>query len=131
MEQVSHDVRGITSVGKSRLSQGTLLRAEVQGAEGGQDYAGLLHQTVGLPCLVPLHRHKLQFGRKRAAHPLFEEAGDDVALQTGEAYHRSCEAELGDCGTFKGDAGQVGNKQNKVDFMISIKVKFRPSTTIG
>lgn len=131
MEQVPDDVRGIEHVCESRLSQGAFLRTEVQGAEGEQDAGGLLHQTVGLPCLVPLHRHKLQFGRKRAAHPLFGEAGDDVALQTGEAYHRSCEAELGDCGTFKGDAGQVGNKQNKVDFMISIKVKFRPSTTIG
>ena len=34
MEQVPDDVRGIERVCESRLSQGALLRAEVQGAEG-------------------------------------------------------------------------------------------------
>ena len=63
MEQVSDDVRGIQRVRESRLSQGALLRAEVQGAESGQDVGGLLHQAVGFPCPVPLHRHELQSGR--------------------------------------------------------------------
>ena len=87
MEQVPDDVRGIERVCESRLSQGALLRAEVQGAEGGQDDAGILHQAVGLPCPVPLHRHELQSGRKRVAHPLFGEEGNGVALQAGEVYH--------------------------------------------
>ena len=105
MEQISHDVRRITGVCESRLSQGAFLRAEVQGAEGGQDAGGLLHQTVGLPRSVPLHRHELQPSREGTAHPLFGEEGDGVALQTGEVYHRPCETEPGDCGAFKGDAG--------------------------
>ena len=41
MEQVPDDVRGITGVCESRLSEGAFLRAEVQGAEGGQDAGGL------------------------------------------------------------------------------------------
>lgn len=105
MEQVPDDVRGIERVRESRLSQGALLRAEVQGAEGGQDDAGLLHQAVGFPCSVPWHRHELQSGRQGAAHPLFGEEGDGVALQAGEVYHRPCEAEPGDCGAIKGNAG--------------------------
>ena len=44
MEQVPDDVRGIERVCESRLSQGAFLRAEVQGAESGQDAGGLLHQ---------------------------------------------------------------------------------------
>ena len=103
MEQVSDDVRGIQRVRESRLSQGALLRAEVQGAESGQDDAGLLYQTVGLPRPVPLHRHELQSGCQGATHPLFGEEGDGVALQAGEVYHRPYKAEPGDCRAFKGD----------------------------
>ena len=105
MEQVPDNVRGIERVRESRLSEGALLRTTVQGAESGQDDAGILHQTVGLPCPVPSHRHELQSGRQRAAHPLLGEEGDGVALQAGEVYHRPCETEPGDCGTFKGDGG--------------------------
>lgn len=101
MEQVSDDVRGIERVCESRLSQGAFLRSEVQGAERGQDAGGLLYQTVGLPCPVPSHRHELQSGRQRAAHPLLGEEGDGVALQAEEVYHRPCETEPGDCGAFK------------------------------
>ena len=104
MEQVPDDVRGIERVRESRLSQGALFRAEVQGTEGGQDAGGLLHQTVGLPRPVPCHRYELQSGRQRAALPFFGEEGDGVALQAGEVYHRPCEVEPRDCGTFKGDA---------------------------
>lgn len=93
MEQVPDDVRGIERVCESCLSQGALLRAEVQGAEGGQDDAGLLHQTVGLPRPVPCHRHELQSGCQGATHPLLGEEGDGVALQAGEVYHRPCETE--------------------------------------
>lgn len=46
MEQVSDDVRGIQRVRESRLSQGALLRAEVQGAESGQDVGGLLYTKL-------------------------------------------------------------------------------------
>ncbi len=93
MEQVPHDVRGITGICESRLSQGALLRAEVQGVKGGQGDAGILHQVVGLPCPVPLHRHELQSGCQGATHPLLGEEGDGVALQAGEVYHRPCETE--------------------------------------
>ena len=102
MEQVPDNVRGIERVRESRLSQGALLRAEVQGVEGGQDAGGLLHQAVGFPCPVPCHRHELQSGCQGTAHPLLGEEGDGVALQAGEVYHRPCETEPGDCGTFKG-----------------------------
>lgn len=105
MEQIPDDVRGIQRVRESRFSQGALLRGEVQGAEGGQDDAGLLHQAVGLPCPISWHRHELQSGRQGTAHPLLREEGDGVALQVGEVYHRTCETEPGDCGTFKGDGG--------------------------
>ena len=105
MEQVSDDVRGIERVREIRLSQGAFLRAEIQGAEGGQDDAGLLHQAVGLPRPVSYRRYELQSGRKRAAHPLFGEEGNGVAIQVGEVYNRPCKVEPGDCGTFKGDAG--------------------------
>ncbi len=60
---------------------------EVQGAESGQDDAGLLYQTVGLPRPVPLHRHELQSGRQGATHPLLGEESDGIALQTEEVYH--------------------------------------------
>ena len=40
-----------------------------------------------------------------AAHPLFGEKGDGVALQAGEVYHRPRETEPGDCGAFEGDGG--------------------------
>lgn len=63
MEQVSHDVRGITGVRKSRLSQGAFLWAEVQGAKSGQDDAGLHDQAIGLPRTVPWYRYELQSGR--------------------------------------------------------------------
>ncbi len=106
MEQVSHDVRGITGVCESRLSQGAFLRAEVQGAEGGQDTGGLLHQAVRLPCAISRHRHELQSGRQRTAHPFLGEESDGVALQIGAAHHQPCESEPGDSGTFKGD-GEV------------------------
>lgn len=62
-------------------------RAEVQGAESGQDAGGLLHQTVGLPRPVPSHRHELQPSRERIALPFFGEESDGVALQAGEVYH--------------------------------------------
>ena len=108
MEQVPHDVRGITGVRESRLSQGALLRAEVQGDESGQGDAGIPHQAVGLPRTVPCHRHELQPSRERIALPFFGEEGDGVALQAGETYHRSCEVEPGDCGAFEGDADGMG-----------------------
>lgn len=72
MEQVPDDVRGIERVCESRLSQGAFLRAEVQGAESGQDAGGLLHQTVGLPCPVPRYRNQLQSSREGIAHPFSE-----------------------------------------------------------
>lgn len=87
MEQISHDVRRITGVCESCFSEGAFLRAEVQGAESGQDAGGLLHQTVGLPRPVPLHRHELQSGCQGAAYPLLREEGDGIALQAGEVYH--------------------------------------------
>lgn len=87
MEQVSHDVRGITGVCESSLSQGALLRAEVQGAKGGQDNDGLLHQAVGLPCPVPCHRHELQPSRERVALSFLGEESDGSTLQVGELYH--------------------------------------------
>ena len=46
---------------------------------------------------------QLQSGRQGAAHPLFGEEGDGVALQAGEVYHRPYKAEPGDCRAFKGD----------------------------
>ena len=103
MEQVPDDVRGIERVRESRLSQGALLRTEVQGAESGQDAGGLLHQTVGLPRPVPCHRYELQSGSQRAAMPFFGEESNGSALQAREMYHRTCETEQGDCGTFKGN----------------------------
>ena len=106
MEQVSHDVRRIRGICESRLSQGSLLRAEIQGAEGGQDDDGLLHQAVGLPCPVPCHRHELQPSRERAAMPFFGEEGNGTALQVGETYHRPCEVKPGDYRTFK-EYGEV------------------------
>ena len=105
MEQVPDDVRGIERVCESRLSQGAFLRAEVQGAEGGQDAGGIQHQTVRLPRPVPCHRYELQSGSQRAAMPFFGEEGNGSALQAGDVYHRPCETEPGDCGTFKGDVG--------------------------
>lgn len=87
MEQVPHDVRGITGVCESRLSQGALLRAEVQGTESGQDDGGLHDQTVGLSRPVPCHRHELQSDSQRAALPFFGEKGNGVALQAGKLYH--------------------------------------------
>lgn len=111
MEQVPHDVRGIERVRKSRLSQGALLRAEVQGNESGQDDDGLYHQAVRLSCPVSCHRHELQPSCERVALPLFGEEGNGIALQTGEVYHRPCETEPGDCGTFKGDVCQVGTTE--------------------
>lgn len=108
MEQVPRDVRGITGVRESCLSQGALLRAEVQGAEGGQGDAGVPHQAVGLPCPVPCHRHELQPSRERAALPFLGEESNGSALQAGEMHHRPCEVEPGDYGTFKGDAGGMG-----------------------
>ena len=71
MEQISHDVRRVTGVCESRLSEGAFLRTEVQSAESRQDDAGLLHQAVGLPRPVPWHRYELQSGRQRAAMPFF------------------------------------------------------------
>ena len=106
MEQISHDVRRITGVCESCLSQGALLRAEVQGAEGGQGDAGIPHQVVGRPRPVPCHRYELQSGRERAALPFLGEEGDGIAIPIGEVYHRPCDIKSGDCGTFKGD-GEV------------------------
>lgn len=80
MEQVPHDVRGIAGVREGRLPQGALLRAEVQGAEGGQGDAGVPHQAVRLPRPVPCHRHELQPSRERIAQPFFGEEGDGSAL---------------------------------------------------
>lgn len=87
MEQVSHDVRGVTDIRKGRLSQGALLRTEVQSAEGGQGNAGILHQTIRFPRPVPRHRHELQPSREGAALPFLGEKGNGVALQAGEADH--------------------------------------------
>ena len=87
MEQVPDDVRGIERVCESRLSEGALLRTEVQGAEGGQDAGGLHDQAVRLSRPVPWHRYKLQSGRERAALPFFGEEGNGFALQAGEVYH--------------------------------------------
>ena len=111
MEQVPDDVRGIERICESRLSQGAFLRTEVQGAEGGQDAGGLLHQTVRFPCPVPLHRRQLQPSRKGIAHPFFGEKGDGVTLQVGETYHRPCEIEPGDSGTFERNVCQVGTTE--------------------
>lgn len=80
MEQVSHDVRGIAGVRESRLSQGAFLRTEVQGAESGQDDAGILHQAVRLPCPIPRHRHELQPSREGIALPFLGEEGDGITL---------------------------------------------------
>ena len=93
MGQVPDDVRGIERVRESRLPKGALLRTEVQGAEGGQDDAGILYQAIGFPRSVPWHRHELQSGCQGATHPLLGEEGDGVALQAGEVYHRPCETE--------------------------------------
>lgn len=103
MEQISHDVRGIRGVRESRLSQGALLRAEVQGAEGGQDDGGLHDQVIRLSRPVPCHRYEIQSGSQRAAMPFFGEESNGSALQAREMYHRTCETEQGDCGTFKGN----------------------------
>ena len=111
MEQIPHDVRGITDVRESRLSESALLRAEVQGTEGGQGNAGILHQAVRLSCPVPWYRYELQPSREGIALPFFGEEGDGVALQAGEVYHRPCEAEPGDCGAFEGDVCQVGRTE--------------------
>lgn len=72
MEQVPHDVRGITGVCKSRLSEGALLRAEVQGAESGQGDVGILHQTIRLSRTIPSHRHQLQPSCEGTALPFSE-----------------------------------------------------------
>ena len=108
MEQVPRDVRGIAGVRESRLSQGAFLRAEVQGAEGGQGDAGVPHQAVRLPRTVPCHRHELPSGCERIALPFLGEEGDGVTLPIREVYHRPCEVEPGDCGAFKGDEVCVG-----------------------
>lgn len=105
MEQVSHDVRGIRGVRESRLPEGALLRAEVQGAESEQDDGGLHDQAVRLPRTVPCHRYELQSGSQRAAMSFFGEEGNGSALQVGKLYHRPCEIEPGDCRAFKGDVG--------------------------
>lgn len=114
MEQIPDDVRGIQRVCESRLSKGALLRAEVQGAEGGQDAGGLLHQAVGFPCSVPLHRNELQSGGKRAAHPLFGEKGDGIALQAGATHHRTRETEPSDCGIVKGYGSKMATKATTI-----------------
>lgn len=93
MEQIPHDVRGIRGVCESRLSQGALFRAKVQGTESGQDNGGLHDQVIRLSCPVPCHWYELQSGSQGTAHPLLGEEGDVVALQAGEVYHRPCEAE--------------------------------------
>ena len=108
MEQVPDDVQGITGVCESRLSEGAFLRAEVQGAESGQDAGGLYDQAVRLTRPVPRYRNQLQPSRERIAHSFLGEKGDGVALQAGATYHRPCETEPGDCETFKGDVCQVG-----------------------
>lgn len=102
MEQVPHDVRRITGVRESRLSQGALFRAKVSGAENGQGDDGILHQTVRLPRPVPSHRNQLQPSREGITLPFLGKEGDGVALQAGEVYHRPREAEPGDCRAFKG-----------------------------
>lgn len=112
MEQVSHHVRGITGVRESRLSQGAFLRAEVQGAESGQDTGGLLHQAVRLPCAVPCHRHELQSGREGTTHPFLGEESDGIALQVREMHHRPCEGEPSDCRIIKGNGGEVATSAN-------------------
>lgn len=103
MEQVPDDVRGIERVCESRLSQSAFLRAEVQGAKGGQDDGGLHDQVIRLSRPVPCHRYELQSGSQRAAMPFFGEESNGSALQAREMYHRTCETEQGDCGTFKGN----------------------------
>jgi len=87
MEQIPYDVRGITDVRKSRFPQNAFLRAEVQGAEGGQGDVGILHQVVRLSRPVPWHRHELQPSSKGITLPFFGEKGDGIALQVGETYH--------------------------------------------
>ena len=61
-------------------------------------------------------RHQLQPRREGIAHPFFGEEGDGVALQAGETYHRPCEVEPGDCGTFKGDVCQVGTTEGIIPY---------------
>ena len=73
-------------------------------------FFGQKFQAVGLPRPVPLHRHELQSGCERVAHPLLGEEGDGVTLQAGEVYHRPCEAEPGDCGAFKGNGEVLPNQ---------------------
>ena len=87
MEQVPHDVRGITGVCESRLSEGALLRTEIPGTEGGQGDVGILHQIVRLPRPVPWHWHQLQPSCEGTALPFFGEEGDGIAIPIGEAYH--------------------------------------------
>ena len=111
MEQIPHDVRGIERVCESRLSQGAFLRAEVQGAEGGQGDVGILHQTVRLSRPVPSHRHELQPSREGIALPFLREEGDGIAIQVGEADYRPCETEPEDCGAFEGNVCQVGTTE--------------------
>ena len=93
MEQVPHDVRVITGVRESRLSQGALLRAEVPGVESGQDAGGLLHQTVRFSCAVPRNRNKLQPRSEGTVAALFREKGDGVALQAGATDRRTRKTE--------------------------------------
>ena len=121
MEQISHDVRGITVVCESRLSEGAFLRAEVQGAESGQDAGGLYDQAVRLPRPVPRYRNQLQPSRERIAHSFLGEKGDGVALQAGETYHRPCETEPGDRGAFKGDVCQVGTTERIENIILIIE----------
>ena len=44
-------------------------------------------------------------------HLLSGEEGDGITLQVGEAYHRPCETEQGDCGAFEGDVCKVGTTE--------------------
>lgn len=63
VEQVPRHVREIGCLCQGGVPEGAVLRQDIQGRYGGQGLGGLLHQAVGFPCPVPLHRHELQSGR--------------------------------------------------------------------
>ena len=80
------DVREIGSRREVGFHQGSLLRATVQGAGRGQDFRGILHETVRFPRPIQICRYELQPSRERIEKPFFREKGYGIALQTGEMH---------------------------------------------
>ena len=103
----THLVREVGRLRQVGFPEGALLRAAVQGAESGQDAGGLLHQTVRFSRAVPRNRYKLQPSREGTEAAFFREKGDGVALQAGATDRRTRETEPPDCGTFKGNGGEM------------------------